>query len=125
MIPIDYHLTLVFLSIIFFVITLMLLFINPDFNKTIAAMLLSFINIAVSFIAGIGFFSVDFYGYDTTGTIVSNYNYEMSSIGILFIGITYICVLFLLYSLYLLYEKPWDAVRKIEGNPYVNDSKTW
>lgn len=119
-IPIEYHIILMMMSLIFFFLIFILLFVNTDFYKTIGAMILIFINIPLSFMTGLGFFSIDLYGYDSTGQIISNIVSDYSSIGFIFIALSYISLMFLFYAVYLLYEKPWSGTKKIEGNPYVN-----
>ena len=118
-IPIEYHIILMLLSIITFFIVFILLFVNPDFYKSIGAMILIFLNVPVSWVAGKGFFSFDLYGYDSDGVVVSNIISEYAELGFIFIVIAYISVVMLFYGFYLLYKKPWDETRKVEGNPYV------
>lgn len=118
-IPIEYHLILIFLSTLFFLLVFMLMFVDVDFDKAIAGTILSFLNIVFCYVTGMGFFSFDIYGYDTTGTIVSNIISEYSELGIIFIGMAYIMVILLFYGFWLFFKKPWDQTRKIDGNPYV------
>jgi len=119
-IPVEYHMLFCFLSIIFFIIILALLFIEPTFDKTVAGFILCFFNLVVSAVAGLGFFAFDLYGYDTSGILVENLVNDYDFLGMVFVILAYICVILMLYCIYLWYKKPWEGVRKIEGNPYVN-----
>ena len=118
-IPIEYHLMLMLLSFILFFTSLIMIFINPEFYKTIGAMILIFLNVPVSWVTGQGFFSFDLYGYDSSGNVVSNIISEYSELGFIFIVIAYISVIMLFYCFYLFYDKPWKDTKKVEGNPYV------
>lgn len=118
--PIDYHILFMIMSILFFALVILFIFINPDFNKTVAATLLSFLNIVICFITGLGFFSIDLYSFDSQGEIVSNILTDYSELGIVFIGLSYLSLLLLFYCVSLFYSKPWENVNKIEGNPYIN-----
>lgn len=117
--PETYHLIFIGISIAFFVSIFDLLFIKQTFERTIAAFMFCFINIFISFIAGLGFFAIDFFSYDSEGVIVSNMVSDYNFLGYVFIGLAYICFIMLLYCIYLFYDKPWKNVRKIEGNPYA------
>ena len=119
-IPIEYHMLFCMLSIMFFIMILSLLFIQPTFNQTTAAFILCFLNIVISLVAGAGFFAFDLYGYDNTGTLVTNVVNDYDFLGLIFIILAYISLIMLFYCIYLWYEKPWVTVKKIEGNPYVN-----
>lgn len=117
--PIEYHIFFMAISIIFFVLILLMLFIDTDFYKTTGGIILSIVTVPIAYLTGQGFFGLDLYAYDQTGTIVSNVISEYSELGFIFIAFAYLCVIFFFYGVYLLYKKPWEGVKKIEGNPYV------
>lgn len=119
-IPVEYHMLFCMLSIVLFIITLALLFIQPTFNQVTAAFILCFLNAVVSAVAGAGFFAFDLYGYDTAGAVVTNVVNEYDFLGLIFVILAYISILLLFYCVYLWYEKPWSNVRKVDYNPYVN-----
>ena len=107
------------LSVALFFFIILLMFIKPSFNTTVAAFILCFIEIVLSFIAGLGFFSIDFLSYDSTGALISNPIMEYDFLGYIFFGLSYLSLVFLLYCIYMFYEKPWSGVKKIEENPYA------
>lgn len=117
--PETYHLIFIGISIILFVLIIDLLFTKRTFEKTVAGFIFCFINIVICFLTGLGFFAIDFFSFDSAGVIVSNVISDYSSLGFVFIGLSYISFIMLLYCVYLFYEKPWNKTRKITGNPYV------
>jgi hypothetical protein len=44
---------------------------------------------------------------------------EYDFLGYIFFGLSYLSLVFLLYCIYMFYEKPWSGVKKIEENPYA------
>lgn len=117
--PETYHIIFIGISMALFFFIIDLIFLKQTFERTIAAFMMCFINIFLSFITGMGFFAIDFFSYDSTGTIVSNVVNEYDFLGYVFIGLAYISFIFLLYCLYLFYDKPWKGVKKTDGNPYA------
>lgn len=118
----EYHILFMSISMILFFITIFLLFVDTDFNKAIAGMILCFFNVIVSWITGMNFFSIDLYAIGASGTLYNNYIYDYKELGLIFIALAYISVVFVFYAVYLLYDKPWDEASKISGNPYVYNS---
>ncbi len=117
--PVTYHIIFVMLSIVFFIMVMLLLFIDVTFDRAIAAFILCFINGVVSGVASAGFFAFDLFGFDASGVLVSNMVSDYAFLGIVFIIFVYMSVILMVYCLWVFYKKPWDATAKIEYNPYV------
>lgn len=115
MIPIEFTILFSVMSLSILILILVLEFIEPNFNKSIFAIILSFINIPISYIACMSYFVFDLYGYTTSGTLVSNPVVDMFPIGIIFLLFAYLNILLFLYGLYLLYKKPWKELMKIHN----------
>ena len=111
-IPIEYGIYFSLISLLLMILILTLLFNEPNFNKSIMAIILSFFNLIFSIIATYSFMVVDIYGFDYTGTLVSNPVADFYPFGLIFMLFAIFSVLTILYALYLLYQKPWEAVIK-------------
>jgi len=108
-IPIDYHLFFLTINVIFFLFTLLLLFIEPTVEKTTGAMILISINMVLCIICALSFAAVNFYGYDGTGTIVNNVNHDMFlPFGTIYFAFFYINFMLMIYAGYLFWKKPWE-----------------
>ena len=106
-IPLEFVIYFSFISLFLTLLTLALLFIEPNFNKAVFAIIVSFINGIFSYIAGLNFTVIDLYGYDYTGAIVSNNTSDFYMYSIIFFVFTYFSIAFILYGVYLLSAKPW------------------
>lgn len=111
----------IYFSIIsFFVLILMgmLLFIDPDFNKSIFALILSFINGVISAVAALSFMAMDIYGFDSSGTMVSNVTADMFPLGLIFWAFVYFSAIFGIYAISLLFKKPWKGAFEVKKIPW-------
>lgn len=106
-IPLEIGIFFAFMSMFLLILIGMLLFIEPDFNKSIFALILCFINGVISVVAAVSFMAIDIYGFDSSGELVSNPTADMYPLGMIFYAFVYFSVIFALYSVYLLYNKPW------------------
>jgi hypothetical protein len=109
-IPIEIVMFFALISLFLLILIGTLLFIDPDFNKSIFALILCFINGVISVVAAVGFMAIDIYGFDSSGVLVSNSIADMYPLGIIFYVFVYFSIVFGLYSIFLLYKKPWAAV---------------
>jgi hypothetical protein len=114
-IPLEISIFFAFLSIFLLILIGMLLFIDPDFNKSIFALILCFINGVISTVAAVGFMAMDIYGFDSSGVLVSNSIADMYPLGMIFYVFIYFSVMFALYAVFLLYKKPWKQVMQSYG----------
>lgn len=111
-IPIDFTIVFMIIVIILLLITIVFLFIEPDFNKSIASIILCFINIVFSYLAAYSFLVVSLYGFDSSGVLVENNIYDFYPFGAFFVVFVYINLVLIFYALYLCYQKPWEEVLK-------------
>lgn len=114
-IPIDFTIVFMIIVIILLLITIVFLFVDPDFNKSIASMILCFINIVFSYMAAYSFLVISLYGYDAQGVLVENNVYDFYPFGAFFVVFVYINLVLIFYALYLCYKKPWEEVLKSYG----------
>lgn len=117
--PVTYHIFFIILSITLFLLIIGLYFIKTNFDRAIAGIILSFLNILISYIAGQGFFALGFYGYDANGILVNNRVIEYQMLGFIFFILAYISIIFIIYGIWLLYKKPYEKTAKVESNPYI------
>lgn len=114
-IPIEIGIYFSIISFFLLIFIGMLLFINPDFNKAIFAFILCFVNGIVSVVATVGFLAMDIYGFDASGALVSNSIADMYPLGMIFLAFVYFSIIFALYSIYLMYKKPWIQAMETYG----------
>lgn len=114
-IPIDFTIIFMLVAIILLLITIVFLFIDPDFDKAIASIILCFLNGVFSYCAAYSFFVVSIYGYDAQGVLVENNIYDFYPFGMIFVIFVYINLILSFYAIYLCYKKPWEAVLKTYG----------
>jgi len=120
-IPIDYHLIFIMMSFIFFILIMFLIFIDNDFNKTVAAFILSMFNSVLCIISALSFFSINVFTADATGTLVNNPYHDLGIFSIVFVILFYINILLVIYCIYLFYKKPWEVIyAKDEEKFYQN-----
>jgi len=120
-IPIDYHLIFIMMSFIFFILIMFLIFIDNDFNKTVAAFILSMFNSVLCIISALSFFSINIFTTDAAGTLVSNPYHDLGIFSIVFVILFYINILLVIYCIYLFYKRPWEVLRdKDEEKFYQN-----
>jgi len=124
-IPLDITLVYSILALIMFLVIGYLLFMEePTINKTSFALMLCFINGIFSYMTAYTYFAIDLYGFDSTGTVVSNPMYELAPYGMFFLVFAYFSIMFSLYCLYLFYMKPWNEMLKtynIHRTPWYED----
>jgi len=124
-IPLDITLVYSILALIMFLVIGYLLFMEePTINKTSFALMLCFINGIFSYMTAYTYFAIDLYGFDSTGTVVSNPMYELAPYGMFFLVFAYFSIMFSLYCLYLFYMKPWNEMLKtynMHRNPWYED----
>ena len=106
-VPMDYHLLFLAMSFIVFIITIFLLFVETNFEKTVGAFILCAFNMVLCIICGYLFAAVDIYGYDSTGTIVHNIHSSMHVLSWLYLVLFYVNVMLMFYGTYIFYKKPW------------------
>lgn len=109
-IPIDYHIIFIMMSFIFFILIMFLIFIDNDFNKTVAAFILSMFNSVLCIISALSFFSINIFTVDATGTLVSNPYHDLGIFSIVFVILFYINILLVIFCIYLFYKKPWEVL---------------
>lgn len=114
-IPIEISMFFALISLFLLILTGMLLFIDPDFNKSIFALILCFINGIISAVAAFGFMAMDIYGFTSSGVLVSNSIADMYPLGMIFFAFIYFSVIFALYSVYMLYKQPWKQAIASHG----------
>lgn len=114
-IPIDFTIIFMLISLVLLLITIMFLFLDPDFNKAIAALILCAINIIFSYAAAYSFIIVSIYGFDSSGVLVENNMYELFPFAMIFVVFVYISLILSFYAIYLCYKKPWEEVLKSYG----------
>ena len=124
-IPLDITLIYSILVLIIFLIIGFLLFTEePTVPKTSFALMLCFINAVFSYMTAYTYFAIDLYGFDSSGTVVSNPMYELAPFGLFFLVFAYFSIIFSLYCLYLFYMKPWNEMLKtynLHNNPWYED----
>jgi len=107
----DYHLIFIILSILIFIITLMLLFIEPSVEQTTAALILIMFNIVLCIYCALSFYGINLPGYDSAGTMVANTTHDMETFSFLFVLLFYINVMLTVYCGYLYMRKPWEQLK--------------
>jgi len=112
--PIEYSIVFIIITILLFIITMSMLFNNPDFFRTIAGMIFCFINGIFSYVSAYSMLGVDLYGYTSAGVLVSNPVYDLYGFAVMFLIFVYINLVLLFYSIWLLYKKPWEQVLKVK-----------
>lgn len=109
---IDYSLIFILLCFVLMIVTVLRLFDkNMDFNQTMGALIISLINFILCFITAASFYAVNFPGYDSSGLIVDNVDYNYYPFVALFACFAYLNCLFIGYCFYIFYKKPWDDKR--------------
>ena len=114
-IPYDLAIWFMTVSILLLLITIILLFREPDFNAAIAAMIICFINVVLSFSAAYSLFVTNIYGFTTSGTLVENNTTDLLPFGMIFLIFGYISLVFVFYAIFLCYKKPWEEAVKSYG----------
>ena len=124
-IPLDVTLIYTILSIFLFLLIGFLLFLEEQTILTTSfALILTFVNGIFSYMTAYTYFGIDLYGFDSTGTVVSNPMYELAPFGILFLMFAYFSIIFALYCLYMFYLKPWEQMKKsynLRENPWYEN----
>ena len=122
MLTVDYHLLFMIFSFIVFLVSVFLLFIEPTIEKSIAGMMLTMFNIILCMIIIYSFTVVDNPGFDSTGTVVHNYNVQMADGGFdaVFWAILWVSLMMFIYACYLLIQKPWEAQHQDEEDEEWN-----
>lgn len=124
-IPLDLTLVYTIIAFILFLLIGFLLFLDePTILKTSFALILCFVNGLFSYMTAYTYFAVDLYGFDATGTVVSNPISELAPFGLLFIAFAYFSIVFALFCIYLFYLTPWKkAVESynIRKNPWYEE----
>ena len=107
-VPMDYHLLFLAMSFIVFLITIILLFIETTFEKSVGAFILCAFNIMLSLLCAYLFSAVDIYGYTSEGVLVHNVSGGMSSLTVVFYIMIYLNIMLMVYCSYLFIKKPWS-----------------
>jgi len=113
-VPMDYHILFLAMSFIVFIITIFLIFVDTTLEKTVGAMILCTFNIVLNMISGIVFAGVDIYGYDNTGAIVHNVQSTMHPFIHIYVIMTWVTIMLMVYCAYIFVRKPW--VERMENN---------
>ena len=124
-IPLDVTIVYTILVLFLFLFVGILLFMEEQtILKTSFAFMLCFINCVFSYMTALTYFGIDLYGFNTSGTVVSNPMYDLAPFGIFFLMFAYFSILFAFYCLYLFYIKPWEKVMEsynLRGNPWYEN----
>lgn len=124
-IPLEITLVYSIITLFLFLFTGVLLFMEePTILKTSFAFILCFINGVFSYMTAYTYFAIDLYGFDSTGTVVSNPMYELAPFGMFFLLFSYFSVILCFYCLYLFYMKPWNEMLEsynLHRNPWYED----
>jgi len=105
-IPIEIGIYFSIISFFLLIFIGMLLFINPDFNKAVFALILCFVNGIVSIVATVSFLVMDIYGFNASGALVSNVTADMYPLGMIFLGFIYFTIIFAFFAIWIMYKKP-------------------
>lgn len=119
-VPMDYHLMFMMMSFILLILIGFLLFLEQEFNRTILAFILSFINAILCSITAMAFFGINIMTVDGAGTLINNVYHDLYMLGILFVVLAYVNVLFIFYCIYLFLKKPWEAIKDAEAEKYYS-----
>ena len=107
-IPVEYHILFLLMSFIFFILTILFLFVNNTFEKTIAANILIAFNLILNFISGYSFNAIDLYGHNTNGTVVHNIYSELYPFTYIYWAFVWVNIMLIFYCIYLYLKKPID-----------------
>jgi hypothetical protein len=107
-IPMDYHLLFLVITFLLLILTIIFLFIEPTVEKTTASVILIIINIIFCIVCAYSFFAIDYYGFDTDGTVVHNAYADMYPLHVIWWGLTYVNIMLIVYCGYLFWKKPWE-----------------
>ena len=121
-IPMEYHILFLCMTFILFLITIFLLFIEPTFEKAIAANILLMFNLIFCMIVSLGFGAIEVQGFDSDGNLVSNIYSDMHPFIYIYWILGYINVMLLFYCVYLYYKKPWLQYMGVENE---NEEQYW
>jgi len=119
-IPIDYHILFLAMIFVLLIITIFLLFVDAELEKTVGAFILIMINVVFCLIAAFMFTAIDLYGYDTTGAIVHNVYSGMHYLSMLYVILMYVNFMLLVYCGYLFIRKPWERVMGDEEETFYH-----
>lgn len=104
----DYHLLFITLSFILFIITILLLFIDPTVEKTSAGLIIIMMNFVLCIFCSMSFYGLALTGQDSAGNVIYTHFYDMQTFSFIFIGLLYINVMLVIYCGYLFWKKPWE-----------------
>ncbi len=121
-VPMDYHILFISINIILFILTILLLFVDTAFEKTIAANIFIIFNIILCMIVAYIFGAVDYPGYDSSGNIVHNTLSNMYPFIYFYLVLVYINIMLLVYCVYLFIKKPWDEIVEHEKESFYYNS---
>lgn len=123
-IPIDFTLIYTILVILLFCISMFLLFIEPNFNQAIAALIFCVVNIIISYICAYSYLVVSIYGFDADGVLVENNIFDFYGFAAFFLAFVFINLALIFYSIAVCYKKPWEGLAKSynERNPWFIDA---
>jgi len=107
-IPIDYHILFLMMTFILFILTIILLFVDNTFEKTIAAMVLAVFNMVLCIFNALSFYAIDLYGHSGSGVLEHNVYYDLYPLGFLYLGLFYINFMLTIYCGYLFLRKPME-----------------
>ena len=105
---IEYHLIFMIIIFLFFMISILLLFIDVTLERAIAANIFTVVNFILCSIVSLGFGAINVYGYDADGLIVNNIYGDMYYFIYVFWAMGYINIMILFYCVYVYYKKPWE-----------------
>jgi hypothetical protein len=124
-VPMEYHLLFLVTSFMVFILIILLLFIDTTFEKTVGAFILCAFNLIINLIVAFVFSAVDIYGYTASGELVHNVYGGMYPLSVVAMGLMWLCVMLMVYCVYLFINKPWIEVMgdeftqgKYSGPPY-------
>jgi len=94
----DYHLIFIVLAVMLFVIEVLLVAVDPDRNKAIAAIVLAGFNLNICWFLALSSTAVNVYGFDYEGTLINNPVPDVRVLMALFYGLWMVNVGIMIYA---------------------------
>lgn len=104
----DYHILFMVMSFMLLIMSVLLLFIDTTIEKAVAANIFIMTNIVICSLVALGFGAIDFYSYDSSGTLVHNVSGSMYPFVYIYWILGYVNIMLLFYCIYIYYKKPWE-----------------
>ena len=104
----DYHILFLVISFVLLIMSVLLLLIDTSIEKAVAANIFIVLNFMLCSLVSLGFGAIDFYSYDSSGTLVHNVSGSMWPLIYFFWILAYVNFMLLVYCVYIYYKKPWE-----------------